>query len=167
MHQSASNLKRWVGSVKLENIHRAESKPLHWIWVSFYSYGPRKNLRPQWALFQVQWEVSVEHPEVCIYSVNQHVLELVKSISSHGSSGCNSLLFDSVRTGTGSQISAQYQLVMVKVIFQICFQFEGEDDQKDTGTFGCKALVMQKNIWENPFCSEFKTLILRCIYIWH
>lgn len=78
--------------------------------------------------------------------MNQHVLELVKSISSHGSSGSNSLLFDYVRTGTGSQISAQYHLVMVKIVFQICFQFEGEDDQKDTGTFGCKALVMQKNI---------------------
>lgn len=99
--------------------------------------------------------------------MNQPVLEMEKSVSSHGSSECNSLLFDYVRTGTGTQISAQYQLVMVKTIFQNCFQFEGEDDHKNTGTFGCTALVMREVIWENPFCSEFKTLLSRCIYIWH
>lgn len=93
--------------------------------------------------------------------------KMVKNVSSPGFSECNSQLFDYVHTGTGTQISAQYQLVMVKIIFQNCFQPEGEDDQKDTGTSGCKALMMQENIRENPFCSELKTLISRCIYIWH
>lgn len=47
------------------------------------------------------------------------------------------------------------------------FQFEGEDDEKDTGTSGWKELLTQENIREDPFCPEFRTLLSRCTCICH
>lgn len=40
------------------------------------------------------------------------------------------------------------QLVVIKIVFPNCSQFENENDLKDTGTSGCRAFVRQENSWE-------------------
>lgn len=37
------------------------------------------------------------------------------------------------------------QLVVIKIAFPNCSQFENENDLKDTGTSGCRAFVRQEN----------------------
>lgn len=89
--------------------------------------------------------------------MNLPVLETVKSISSHGSLECSSLLlFDCVHPATGPKAFTQYLLVAEKIIFQNCPQFEVRMTERTQGLLDAKLLSGRKIFGKTLFALNSK-----------